>query len=243
VPLLLGYDLGGLEPNTRQWADQLLAGLQTWAAQVDGVNAAERLNALASGIAGLSGVQTGTIHEYGGDTAPTGYLMADGAAHSRATYAALFAVYGVKYGAGNGSTTFNVPDRRRRVAMGISASDALGDTGGSFDHTHTGGAVSGSTDAVADHTHSAGSYAVPAHDHGGETGISPDEVERQPGPGAPYDDNDYDHTHPIDEEDAMSVSGTSGADGGHSHGAGTLAVASTGAANPPYIMLNFIVKT
>jgi len=47
-------------------------------------------------------------------TPPTGYLEKDGSAISRTTYAALFALYGIKYGAGDGSTTFNLPDHRGR---------------------------------------------------------------------------------------------------------------------------------
>lgn len=54
-------------------------------------------------------VPTGTILAFGGVTAPRGFLICDGSAVSRTTYANLFAVIGTRYGAGNGSTTFNVP--------------------------------------------------------------------------------------------------------------------------------------
>lgn len=76
----------------------------------------------------------GVIHEYGGDTAPTGWLLCDGSAVSRTIYAALFAIIGTKFGAGNGSTTFNLPDKRKRVGVGYDSSDsdfnAIGKTGG-----------------------------------------------------------------------------------------------------------------
>lgn len=52
----------------------------------------------------------GTILPYGGDTAPTGYLLCDGAAISRTDYADLFAVIGTSFGTGDGTTTFNVPE-------------------------------------------------------------------------------------------------------------------------------------
>lgn len=52
----------------------------------------------------------GAIAAFGGDTAPTGWLICDGSAVSRITYADLFAVIGTKYGSGDGSTTFNLPD-------------------------------------------------------------------------------------------------------------------------------------
>lgn len=52
---------------------------------------------------------TGVIHMFAGNTAPTGYLLCDGSAVSRADYSALFAVIGIDYGAGDNSTTFNLP--------------------------------------------------------------------------------------------------------------------------------------
>jgi microcystin-dependent protein len=60
----------------------------------------------------------GTITQYAGAAAPTGYLLCDGSAVSRSTYADLFAILSTTYGSGNGSTTFNLPDFRGRVQMG-----------------------------------------------------------------------------------------------------------------------------
>lgn len=53
---------------------------------------------------------TGSIKPFAGTTIPNGYLLCDGSAVSRTTYAALFAVIGTTYGSGDGSTTFNVPN-------------------------------------------------------------------------------------------------------------------------------------
>jgi microcystin-dependent protein len=61
----------------------------------------------------------GFIQLYGGASAPTGWLLCDGSAVSRVTYPALFALLGTKYGAGDGSTTFNVPDLRSSVPVGF----------------------------------------------------------------------------------------------------------------------------
>jgi microcystin-dependent protein len=61
----------------------------------------------------------GTIIYSARSTAPTGYLKANGAAVSRTTYATLFAAIGTTYGAGNGSTTFNVPDLRGEFIRGV----------------------------------------------------------------------------------------------------------------------------
>ena len=56
------------------------------------------------------GVQTGTIIAFAGSSAPTGYLACNGAAVSRTTYSALFNVIGTRWGSGDGSTTFNLPN-------------------------------------------------------------------------------------------------------------------------------------
>lgn len=69
-------------------------------------------------IAGQSGVETGTVQDFAGATVPAGYFLCYGQAVSRTTYAVLFAVIGTTYGAGDGSTTFNLPDLRGRVVAG-----------------------------------------------------------------------------------------------------------------------------
>ncbi|GAC1457719.1 MAG: hypothetical protein NVSMB70_01720 [Chamaesiphon sp.] len=65
-----------------------------------------------------SGDVTGMLRDFAGATTPAGFLACDGTAYSRTTYAALFAVIGTTWGAGDGSTTFNVPDLRGRTAIG-----------------------------------------------------------------------------------------------------------------------------
>jgi hypothetical protein len=67
-------------------------------------------------------VPTGVVLPYGGSAAPTGYLLADGTAVSRTTYAALFGVIGTAYGVGDASTTFNVPNLCGRYPFGKGAS-------------------------------------------------------------------------------------------------------------------------
>lgn len=85
-------------------------------------------------------VPTGTIVMFGAATAPTGYLGCDAAAVSRTTYAALFAVVGITWGAGDGSTTFNVPDLRGRAPIGTGTGSgltarSLAASGGAETHT------------------------------------------------------------------------------------------------------------
>ena len=84
----------------------------------------------------------GEIKMWGLPSAPTGYLMGDGSAVSRTTYADLFAVYGTTFGAGDGSTTFNLPNFTNRMPIGAGGLYSANSQGGSKDatlvsHTHT----------------------------------------------------------------------------------------------------------
>jgi microcystin-dependent protein len=65
----------------------------------------------------------GSIQAYGGTTAPSGWLLCQGQAVSRTEYAELFAAIGIAFGAGDGSATFNVPDFRETVPVGIGEND------------------------------------------------------------------------------------------------------------------------
>lgn len=67
---------------------------------------------------GAVSVPAGTIVPYGGSSAPTGYLLCDGSAVSRTTYADLFSAIGTAFGAGNGTTTFNIPNTSGLVLRG-----------------------------------------------------------------------------------------------------------------------------
>lgn len=89
----------------------------------------------------------GVVLPFAGSTAPTGWLLCFGQAVSRTTYAALFTALGTSYGAGDGSTTFALPDLRGRIPggkdnMGGSAASRL-TTGGSGVNGSTLGAVGG----------------------------------------------------------------------------------------------------
>jgi microcystin-dependent protein len=64
---------------------------------------------------------TGSIIAYGGSSAPTSWLLCDGSLVSRTTYAALFTAISTTYGAGDGSTTFGLPDLRSRIPLGAGA--------------------------------------------------------------------------------------------------------------------------
>ena len=83
----------------------------------------------------------GSISLFAGTTAPTGWLICDGSAVSRTTYANLFSVIGTTYGTGDGSTTFNIPNLKGKVPVGLDSGDTsfdtIGETGGEKTHTLT----------------------------------------------------------------------------------------------------------
>lgn len=151
----------------------------------------------------------GTIQAYAGSTAPVGWLLCDGSAVSRTTYANLFAVISTTYGTGDGSTTFNLPDLRQRFPMGVAASgtgNALGATGGNIDHTHT---ISHTHQIDPPNTTSgAPSSTVAATNLTGSAASTT-------------------HTHDINIPEFTS---------------GTASTANSGAANPPFIAINYIIK-
>lgn len=87
-----------------------------------------------------AGMPAGSVIQWAGSIAPANWLLCDGSAVSRTTYASLFAAIGVLYGSGDGTTTFNVPDLRGRVPVGKNSGtfSTLGATGGEEAHLLTG---------------------------------------------------------------------------------------------------------
>ena len=76
----------------------------------------------------------GCVIPFAGAAAPTGWLLCQGQAISRTTYAQLFSVIGTTYGSGDGKTTFNLPDMRGRVAVGSDANWGRGGIRGATSH-------------------------------------------------------------------------------------------------------------
>lgn len=106
----------------------------------DGTHGA--ITATSVSVGGVSVVSpAGSVMQYAGSSAPSGWLLADGTAVSRTTYAALYAVIGTTYGVGDNSTTFNLPNLKGKVPVGRDSSDTsfdvLGETGGAKTHTLT----------------------------------------------------------------------------------------------------------
>jgi hypothetical protein len=154
---------------------QILANFQAIAAVVNGglddTNIAPNANIAQSKIAGLGSGSTATIPigsliAGGWSAAPSGFLMCDGSAVSRATYSQLFTAIGTAYGAGDGSTTFNLPDMLGRMLVGKGSHadvSTLGNNEGSTaanrrpKHPHTNGLT------LPNHGHS---ISDPGHGHG-----------------------------------------------------------------------------
>ena len=79
----------------------------------------------------------GKVFAFAGNVVPAGCLLCDGSEVSRSEYWELFSVIGTLYGAGDGSSTFNLPNIESRTIIGESDSYALGATGGEEKHTLT----------------------------------------------------------------------------------------------------------
>ena len=106
---------------------------------------------------GSSSVSPGAMLMWPLASAPGGFLLCNGQSVSRTTYSALFAVLGVVFGSGDGSTTFTLPDYRDRMPVGAGASYSANSTGGSKDAV------------VVSHSHSA-SVSDPSHVHSSAVG-------------------------------------------------------------------------
>jgi microcystin-dependent protein len=94
-------------------------------------------------LAAAGSIPSGAVIDFGGATAPDGWLLCDGSPVSRETYARLYDIIGTTYGIGDGATTFNVPDSRGRSSMGAGTGAGLtarllGDKTGEETHTLTG---------------------------------------------------------------------------------------------------------
>lgn len=116
----------------------------------------DQIDTLLAGFTIPSSIPVGAGLEYWGATAPSQWVFAYGQALNRTTYSVLFGIYGTTYGVGDGSTTFNIPDKRGRASFGkdnmggTSADrltglsggidgDTLGATGGEQSHVLTAG--------------------------------------------------------------------------------------------------------
>ena len=107
---------------------------------VDSVGASQFFDALISVIQQTTPFPAGLVGQFAMSTAPSGWLVANGSMVSRSTYASLFAAIGTTYGAGNGTTTFNLPDLRGEFVRGLDSGRGI-DAGRSIGSSQTGSLV------------------------------------------------------------------------------------------------------
>ena len=176
----------------------------------DGAVTAAKLDSAAVSVL----MPSGSLMPYAGSSAPTGYLLCDGAAISRTTFSALFALVGTTYGSGDGSSTFNIPDLRGRVIAGqddmggVSANRLTGLSGG------VDGDILGGSGGAETHTLSIAQ--MPAHTHSLQNGVG-------------TKSNSFDSGTFV-ASDASGNTGSQGGGGAHNN-------------VQPTFILNYIIKT
>jgi microcystin-dependent protein len=192
-------------------------------------------------------VPIGAITPFAGVVAPAGWMVCDGSAISRTTYAALYAMTGNGYGAGNGTTTFNIPDLRGRFPLASS---------GSHFQTTTGGAETTTLSAaqLAAHDHS----SAGSHTHSSAGGHNHDTIGNHSHTTQTYTVDDRTKAASLFATLLPTPSGTTttssagghthSTDGDHSHASGgTHTHTSVGSGSavptmPPYLTLQFILR-
>ncbi|MAL10320.1 MAG: hypothetical protein CMF74_11720 [Maricaulis sp.] len=172
-----------------------------------------------SNLTGIEGIPTATIVPWSDSSIPSGFLECNGANVSRSTYSALFAIVGTTYGAGNGSTTFGLPDLQDNVAMGKSGTKALASTGGANTVQSTGN-VGGSTANASITT-----AQLASHSHG--TAVRGPQA--SPGSGK--------------TEAINGSTGNTGSGDGHSHNMSATFTGDSTSVVQPYLTIIYIIKT
>jgi len=179
---------------------------------------ATRYDFTGANLTGIEGIPTATIVPWSSASVPTGFLECDGAAVSRSTYSALFAIVGTTYGAGDGASTFNVPNLTDKIAMGKSNNKALASTGGA-ETVQTSGNVGGSTG-----NHTLSTPEIPGHSHpGGATSGYP--------------------AYGNSPSARPANTGSAGGGGSHSHNMSANFTGDSTSVLQPYLTIIYIIKT
>jgi len=180
-------------------------------------------------LTGIEGIPTATIVPWSSASVPTGFLECNGQTVSRSTYSALFAIVGTTYGAGDGSSTFAVPNLGDNVPVGKSNNKALGSTGGANTVAATGN-VGGSTAnatlstaQLASHTHGA-TFVSNSWGNGPYIAANPNQTANPP-----YRSNkNFNNT---------------GSGSGHSHNMSATFTGDSTSVVQPYLTVIYIIKT
>ena len=176
---------------------------------------------------------TGFVSAFAGSTAPTGWLICDGSEVNRILYNDLFQVIGTAYGSGDGSTTFNLPDLRKKIPIGYSSNENGYDNLGN---------------SIGNETHSLTVAELAKHNHSGSTGNAGGHNHLMYNKWNTYDSGDSSgngFTSPGNgwNQDGWSDNYTSNV-GDHSH---SVSIGNTGDADPfslvqPGVLMNYIIK-
>lgn len=245
----------GYVPRVTETERDALSGNELWDGRLVFNTDAAHLEVALPGGGWDQILPVGAVVPFGGSVVPDGFLLADGSEVSRTTYAALYAIMGDTFGAGDGSTTFNLPDLRQRFPLGKAAAgtgSVLGSTGGAIDHTHT---QTAHTHTVAAHIHSnPATGSAGAHTHTqGNTGSAGSHSHGTTS-GFFYSSGGNDLTNAGSHQHSNPTTGSAGAHshaladtnsgGGGSSGDGSTGGATdpTGSANPPFLVLNYLVR-
>ena len=183
---------------------------------------ATKYNFSGADLTGIEGIPTATIVPWSASSLPTGFLECNGAAVSRSTYSALFAIIGTTYGAGDGSSTFLLPDLQEKVAISKSGTQALASTGGANTVASTGN-VGGST---ANATLSTAQLA--SHSHPGGGNASQRNFTDPSGPGNYF---------------SPSGTGSTGSGTGHQHNMSATFSGDATSVVQPFLTVIYIIKT
>jgi len=186
---------------------------------------ATKYNFDGSNLTDIEGIPTATIIPWSDSSVPTGYLECDGSAVSRSTYSALFANVGTTYGAGDGSSTFNIPDLADNIPVGKSNNKTVGSTGGSNTVAATGN-IAGSTANA-----SLSTPQLASHTHGKAIGA---------GPGTYLNGN---YGPPSRSGGSPGEMGNSGSGEGHSHNMSANFSGDATSVLQPYLTIMYIIKT
>ena len=206
----------------------------------------------------------GIVQAYAGAVVPAGYLECDGSAVSRTTYAALYAAIGTTYGAGDGSTTFGLPDLARRTIAGAGGAatpalgNAVGAEGGAEEHTLTVSEIpahdhGGHTPSAGSHSHGSGYTAVSGGSHTHSVGVHySDEDDFRDDPEGAYQNREIRSRISAPPRSVRTssggahshgISGSSTSGGAHSHGIPSQGGGGGHSILQPTVIMRWIIST
>jgi microcystin-dependent protein len=200
-----------------------------------------------SKIAETERMPTGSIIQFGGSSAPSGWLLCDGSVYSQASYADLFAVVGATYATGGeGGGNFRLPDLRGRVPVGAGTGTAATSTLKTLGDRSGAETVTLATTNLPSHTHGM------SHDHTASTASAGTHNHAPPAGATHYVYSGFNSNAGLSFSSGGILGGTTGDAGAHTHSVTVATSAKTvtdaagsGTAHEnmqPYLVVNYIIK-